>query len=622
MDYASGEGAISIHALGHLLVRRGPVLLDLGPAKQRAVFASLVLHAGEVVTVTPLIDALWGDTPPGSARHLVHTYVARLRQVLEPEMPRRGRIHVIGSAPNGYRLLVDRDLIDVSRVQQLREQATHLLGTGERNRAFRLLADALRLWRDPSLRDLEQLLPRSDEVQYARRSWVETVLDYVAIGLDLGETSAIWPLAERLAKAEPLHEQAQALYLLTLDRAGRRAAAIDHYHEVRARLSSELGVDPGPELTTAYKRIVVGEEQPAPSRLPAAARSLPARSPWRGPGPGLGELIQREAELAALTKSLSRHRLVTVAGPPGCGKSALALTAAARLRDAFLGGVVAVDCSDIGDVDQLHSQLRRLLAVAPEAGDVTAIIDGQQILIVLDNVEHLVDPGAALVDEIVRFCRQASVIVTSREPLGLPDETVLRVHPLEVPGADPQRRAGECASVRLFVSRASQVRPDFRLGPDNTDQVAAVCRRLDGLPLAVEMAAACLASDTLDGLVRRLDNPLHEIYPVRRGRPSHHHSLWRTLQRSAECLTEVERWCFVRFSSLPPRFWLLDAQRACRPAPGDPVNVAAVLARLVDKSLLMLGHHPHHPHHPSGPSYRMLSLVHRFAAELAATEPA
>lgn len=250
-----GKAPINIDALGHLQVRRGPILVDLGPAKQRAVFASLVLHPGEIVSIAPLIGALWGDTPPFSARHLVHTYVARLRQVLEPEMPRRGRINVIGSAPNGYRLLVDRDQIDITRFHQLREQANHQLSAGERGRAFRLFGDALRLWRDPSLRNLEELLPYSEEVEVARQAWVEAVLAYVTLGLDLGVASTIWPLAEQLAKAEPLHERAQALYLTALDRTGRRATAIDHYREVRARLSSELGVDPGPELTSAYRQI-------------------------------------------------------------------------------------------------------------------------------------------------------------------------------------------------------------------------------------------------------------------------------------------------------------------------------------------------------------------------------
>ena len=609
-----GRAPIYVDALGPLQVRRGPQVVDLGPAKQRAVFAALALHAGEVVLITPLIDELWGRSPPFSARHLVHTYVARLRQVLEPEMPRRHRVNVIGSTPNGYRLLIDREQVDLTRFHQLRTQANHQLATGDRVRAFGLLGEAVRLWRDPSLRDLSGLLPHSDEVDTIRQAWVDAALEYVTLGLELGEASTVWPLAEQLAKAEPMHEEAQARYLVALNRTGRRAAAIEHYSDIRARLSNELGVDPGPQLADAYRHVLLGGERETVERAPVVINNMqPARPPWRGPGPGLGELIHRDEELAAITECLSGHRLVTLAGPPGCGKSALALHAAARLRDSFLGGVIAADCSDVTDVTGLNWRLLDLLPGALEVDDVPAVIGGQQILIVLDNVEHLVDPCAALVDEVVRSCRQVSVLVTSREPLGLPDEMVWRVRALAVPDLEVDGWA-EIASVKLFIRRVSQVRPEFQLVPEKATAVATICRRLDGLPLALEMAAASLATDSLDGLLRRLDGSLREIHPLRRGRPSHHHSLWTALLHSAKCLTELERWCFVRLSDLPEDFTLAQAREVCT-SDDYLVDVEMVLSRLVDKSLLFV------QHGPDGPRYRMLGLIHRFAAELAAVEP-
>ena len=600
---------IHVNALGQLQVRRGPILVDLGPPKQRALFASLALNAGRVVATDPLIHALWGMDSPFSARHLVHTYVARLRQVLEPETPRRGRINVIGSTTNGYRLLVEHDHIDVHRFAGRREQAARQLAAGRRRRALELLGEAVRLWRDPFLRDLADLLPHSSAVEQMRQEWAAAVLEYVTLGLDLGEASVVWPLAEQLAMSEPMHEQAQANYLLALDHTGRRAAAIAHFHEVRERLRSELGVAPGPELISAYQHLQGGRSQPQPA--PASTTSAPpaTRAPWRGPGPGLGELIQRDDELAAISQRLSTHRLVTVAGPPGCGKSELALHAAARLRETVAGGVLVLDCADLTGADSLRRRLVRLLG-GDEPEEPAAAAGGQELLIVLDNIEHLVDEVAVEVDEIVRACWHVYVIVTSREPLGLPDEAVIRVPTLPVPPAAGSSWPDGYASIKLFVRRVVQVRPDFRLGPDNADLVATICRRLDGLPLAVEMAAACLATDSLEGLVERLDGPLREVAALRRGRPAHHRSLWSMLHRSVDCLTEFERWCFRQLGTLPPCFGLPDAYRACSSPGVHTGDVALALTRLVDKSLVQLGD-------PADcPGYRMLSLIHRFAGEL------
>jgi predicted ATPase len=169
--------------------------------------------------------------------------------------------------------------------------------------------------------------------------------------------------------------------------------------------------------------------------------------------------------------------------------------------------------------------------------------------------------------------------------------------------------------VQLFAQRAAQVCPSFRLTTDNLDTVAMLCESLDDLPLAVELAAACLATDTLDELVGRLANPLHEFTPPRRGEPPHHRSLWAALRRSLDCLNEYERWCFIRLGSLPRCFRSSVAQEAWRSAPGRrPVQVRAMLTRLVDKSLLTVRHEP------GGPSYYVPRLVHRFACELGSAE--
>jgi predicted ATPase/DNA-binding SARP family transcriptional activator len=595
-------------------VYRGHQLVNLGSVKQRAVFAQLVLRAGEFVSVDALLDAVWGERQPASARQLIHTYVARLRQVFEPEVARRGRDHVIGSAPSGYRLLIAGEQIDVSRYKQLLAQANRQRVIGELGRAFDLLGEAIRLWCDPELTELSALLHSSQDIVVLRQAWTDSVLNYVTIGLDLGEAPTVLPLAQRLAAAEPMHEDVQAQYLATLQQTGRRAAAVGHFNEVRARLRVELGVEPGPELAEVYRQVLLGTERRPSEHAQAVNLAVPVRPPWRGLGPGLGHLIQRDEELDSLVQILAEQRLLTLAGPPGCGKSALALQTAARLRDAFLGGVAVVECSDLTDLPQITHRLLGLLGGSPDLHDAAKMLGDQHVLIVLDDVEHLIEACAVVVDEIVRACRQVSVVVTSREPLGLPYETVWRVVPLAVPDPDQPEWPGDSPSVRLFARRATQVCTDFRLGPDNADAIATICRQLDGLPLAVEMAAACLATDTVEGVVGRLHDPLHQIQPPRRGQPAHQRSLWTALRRSVECLSDCERECFLKLGGLPLHFELQVAQQAWESTPWRAMDLRKVLTGLVDKSLLFV------QHSPAGPSYRMLKLVHQFAADLGAAE--
>jgi DNA-binding SARP family transcriptional activator len=424
---------LHVEILGQILVRRGASLLELGPMKQRAVFAVLALHPGQIVSIDALLDAVWGEHAPTSARHLVHTYVARLRQVLEPEQPPRQRAHVIESAPPGYRLMIDGGQVDVTRFGHLVGQARTHLDAGASARAMDLLGEAVRMWRDPMLTELNTLLHSPHEIEALRRGWLEAALVYVTTGLDHGQAPTVLPTAERLAEAEPLHEEVQARYLAVLDQTGQRAVAVERFGDIRARLNYELGIDPGPALAATYRELLVGGEHQQPVR--AAPSVDAARPPWRGLGPGLGDLVQRDTDLDSLLRILSEVRLVTVTGPPGCGKSALALHGAARVRDAFVGGVAVADVSDTVDRAQLIGRLLEPFDAPPGTDDVPAVLGDQEILVILDNVEHLVDACATLADRIARACRYVSMIVTSREPLGLPYETVLRLGPLPVPDA-------------------------------------------------------------------------------------------------------------------------------------------------------------------------------------------
>ncbi|MEV6599838.1 BTAD domain-containing putative transcriptional regulator [Actinoplanes sp. NPDC051346] len=584
--------------------------IDLGPAKQRAVMAALALHVGNPVSTDYMLGMVWGPAQPVSARQLVHTYVARLRRLLEPDLPPRGRTNIISSEPGGYRLVTSRELVDVTRFELLYRQAKQFLCADEPQRAFELLSEAMRLWRDPELAELTALLNSPEALDLLRRRWSEAALDYVRCGLDLKQAAAVLPAARRLAITEPMNETAQALYIVALEQTGRRAAAVRHFDDIRVMLKAELGVQPGSQLSDAYRAVLAGDDTPGRAGVPGTEQ---VRPPWYGRGPGLGPLIYRERDLDAVMSLLAEQRLLTVTGPPGCGKSTLALRAAACLRDNLLGGVAVLDCAEITSSDRLDRQLSMLLGAEPGTAP-SRLLGDQQMLIVLDDVEHVIDACVEVVDDVVRACPNVSVVVTSREPLGVPYETVWRLRPLGVSSGDEARWGAETPAVQLFARRAAQVSPGFRLGADDLSTVAELCARLDDLPLAVELAAECLATETLDELVRRLDDPLRELKPPRRGQPVHHRTLQAALLRSLHCLDQQERWCFLRLGALPLTFRAEQAEAVWAPAPYGPVDGRLMLMRLAEKSLLYVRHDL------AGPLFGKLRLLHRLATDLGVTE--
>ena len=597
---------LRVDALGELQVHRGPDPIDLGPAKQRAVFAALALRIGDTVSTSSLLDVVWGDDQPISARQLVHTYVARLRRLLEPELPPRERTNVIISSTGGYRLTLDHELADVSRFRDLYRQARRHLAVSDEAHAFELLSEAMSLWRDPGLTELSELLHDSETLDQLRRLWCDAAMDHVGVGLERGEAAAVLPVAQRLAGAEPMNELAQARYLAVLEQTGRRAEAIEHFNDIRVLLSAELGVRPGAQLSEAYRRILLGGAV-APVKRHARATAEPARPPWHGPGPSVGQLIDRGHDLAELARILAEQRLVTITGPPGCGKSVLALQAADRVRDEFRDGVVVLECTQIAAPHLLRPSLTAAVDGLPDVDDLGELLGAGHTLVLLDNVEHLIDTAVPVVEDVVRSCPGVAVMVTSREPLGLPYETVWRLHTL---GGDGDVR--QPPAVELFARRAAQVSPGFRLGPANRPQIAALCAELDDLPLAVELAAECLATETLDELVRGLADPFHELRPARRGRPVHHRSLHAAFARSLDCLDQAERWCFLRLGALPRFFRPAAAERAWACSPFGPADTRLKLTALADKSLLFVRHDA------VGPVYGMLGLLRRFARDLSA----
>lgn len=601
-------GGIRITVLGSVRAFYGDDEVALGPPRQRAVFAHLALHVNKPVLLDALVASVWGSHPARRGEELVRTYVARLRRALEPCTPPRSRTHVIASVPGGYRLHADPDRVDVSRFSRLVVKARAFAEADDEARAFECYGDAVQLWPDPPLTELGGgLLPGSRVVEALRREWLTAGLAYTTLGLRLGRAAVVLPHAELMAAVEPLEEPVQAAYFSALASTGQRAAAVHHYTGVRTRLRVELGVEPGAELTRVYHSLL--HEQPAAAAPPVSGATRPR---WYGPGPTVGPLIGRRPEVAALAALLAANRLLTVVGPAGCGKSADALAVAEEVRSAFPDGVAVLELSEVADHAEVLSRLGATLGGVAVTDPVRLFADGRRLL-VLDNVEHLADTVAALVDGLMRGCRDLSVLVTSRKPLALPGEVVRRIGPLRLPAGDDPATLGENPAVRFFVQRAAQVSPGFRLQPDNAAALAWICQQLDGLPLALELAAACLYTDTLTELLHRVADPLHRLHPQRRGHPVHHRSLHRALRRSVDLLGPAERRLLLLVGNGPREFTLDTARRrSVRVVAAD--DVPGLLDRLTNHSLL------ERRSGPEGLRYRMLRLTHRMAAALAAAD--
>ncbi|MER7458832.1 BTAD domain-containing putative transcriptional regulator [Micromonospora sp. NPDC126480] len=582
--------------------------MELGPPKQCAVLALLALRAGERVAVEELADALWGENPPTSAMGLVHTYIARLRRVLEPDMPRRRRTNVISSTRGGYRLNVSAEQLDLQVFRTLTQQAAAVLKDDREEPAFQLLGQAMRAWQDPFLSDLTALLPDHPAIGMLRQELVNAGLEYVRLGIEYGRARPVLPTAERLALAEPFNEAVQARCVQALARTGQRAAALARYAEVCDRLRAELDVEPGSHLAVAYREAIAVTAEVRP-----AAKGVPDRPPWRGPGPVVDDLVGREEDLAALLNLLERYRMVTLTGPVGVGKTALALALAEAARDGYAGGVAVVELSGArsrADVAAAVAAVGPVPETTPEGA--SEPLGQRQLLVVLDNAELVVDETAELVNNLLRGSPGINVVVTSREILGMAYEAVHPVRPLAV-GDDSVIDADglrELPAVQLFARRAAQVSPAFQLSRSNAALVAAICRQLDGLPLAIELAAACLRTDPLWTLSTRMRDPLQAIRPTRRGGPRHHGSLHAAAHRSLELLDTAEQRCFASLSAVASEFCLEAAREVTLALSGESGDVRLLLDRLVDKSLLEVRSGPR------GRRYHMLRTSRALAREV------
>ena len=453
---------LEIRLLGPFEVLAGGSVADVGGSKRQALLAMLALRCGRVADVDSLVDALWGEELPAAPRNALHHHIARLRATL-------GEGSIVGSS-DGYALKDAR--VDASRFEELLAETRSALRDGDIPAASDAVTAALALWRGPALQGLTGTAWFSAEARRLETLRVDALEEDFEVRLALGEQRELAPALRSALSDNPFRERLWGQLMLALYRSGRQADALETFQDARSVLADELGLEPGPELRRLQEAILAHD--PAIAAVPAARRrrgNLPATST---------SFVGREEELREVAALLHEHRLVTLTGPPGVGKSRLAVETARSLEDEFPDGTWLVDFARAGEADDAVRLLADAVDVrgADPLARVTSRLRDAEALVVLDACEHVLAEAARIASTLLAECPRARIVATSREALHVASEVRRPVAPLEA------------AAVELFLERARAARPGFEPDAEAVALASEIARRVDGLPLAIELAAA------------------------------------------------------------------------------------------------------------------------------------
>lgn len=568
--------------------------IEIAGARLLMLLARLALSAGRVVPSEILIDDIWGSRSAGTPNTL-HALVHRLRRALPAG--------TVESLAAGYRLAMPADSVDAYRFEALAARGRRELTAGNPEQASATLADALALWHGPAFADV--LAAPYAGTAGARLAELRATAaeDRFEAELRLGRHAEALPDLGAACEAHPLRERLAALRMRALAAAGRQSDALAVYEAMKHRLADELGIDPSGELRQTQLTVLRGEvdhpaARPAPSRLPS----------W------LTSFVGRTAELTLLRELMETARLITVIGPGGVGKTRLAVAAAAEHRTCRDGRLWLVPLAGVerpaGVVSAILGALSAGHGQHPGSAEplerVAELIGGDEAVLLLDNCEQVVAEVARVAQRLLEVRPRLTVLATSREPLEVLGESLCRLGPLEIPSTDPDPGGlTESPAVRLFLDRAAAVRPDFTLDESTGPAIADVVRRLDGLPLALELAAARLRSMSIEQITRRLDDRFRLLSTGNRAAQPRQRTLRAVIEWSWELLTDRERVLARRLAYFPARTEAEVAEAICADEQLPPEEVGYVLGSLADKSLM----------EPRGDGYRMLESIRAFAFE-------
>jgi predicted ATPase/DNA-binding SARP family transcriptional activator len=588
---------VQISMLGSFDVRTDDgVVVDVPGARLRALLVALALQPGRAVPKARLIDWIWGESPPADAGNALQRLVSRLRKALPA-----GSVEGVAG---GYRLTVDPDAVDAVRFERLVVQAR----SEELSGRLELLRDAMALWRGGAMQDIE--LDDSEAFEAAatrldglRLTAMEERFD---AEVSLGHGAEVVAELTDAVAAQPLRERLVAALMRALVAAGRDAEALLAYERTREALAETLGTDPSPELSALHVALLRGE---------LGRREESRKTNVRAE---LTSFVGRDADVPAVRKLIAEHRLTTLIGPGGSGKTRLATETARTMVGDLPDGVWLVEFAPVGaDADVAQAVLAGLglrdallgtpTSADPTEGLISALRD-REMLLILDNCEHVIDAVAALADRVLGECRRLRILATSREPLGITGEALWQVEPLDIPSDATPAEVASSSAIRLLQDRAGAVRKDLKLDEHALVTMARICRALDGMPLAIELAAARLRTMTVEQLANRLDDRFRLLTSGSRTALPRHKTLRAVVDWSWELLTDAERTVLRRLAAFSGGASLEAAEQVCAGSDVEPEHVLELLTSLAEKSLLIAAG-------DDAPRYRMLTTIKEYAAD-------
>jgi predicted ATPase/DNA-binding SARP family transcriptional activator len=588
-----GGRVFEVRLLGPVQAVRLGCEIALGGPKKRAVLALLLLEAGRVVPAGRLMEELWRGSPPRGAAVTLRSYVSRLRAVLGPDA-------VLEGSGGGYVITVRSDDVDADRFERLVTAGQAALEGGEVAAAAGRFAEALGLWRGRALADVcevEALALESARLEELRLAAVEGRIE---ADITLGRHARVIGELERLVAEHPVRERLWRLLVLALYRDERQADALAACRRARRMLAAELGLEPGEELRRLEQAVL---RQEVPEARRPLRHNLPAP---------LTSFLGRAPDLGRLGKLLGEARLITLTGPSGAGKTRLAVEAGTRAVEQFPGGVWMADLAGIASPELVAAQVMEALGVRQES-DVPVMdalryrLRSAELLLVLDNCEHLLDACTRLAGALLRSSPGLRVLATSREPLGLPGEVAYQVRPLAVPPEDADLRAATAPAVRLFLDRAAAARGGSLGEAGLVAAAGRICRTLDGLPLAIELAAARMGTLSAAEIEANLSDRFRFLAYRGPAADPRHQALRAAMDWSYELLVPEERGALQQLSVFAGSAGLAQAAEVC--AGSDMAAALQVIDRLASKSLVSA------EPTAAGTRYRLLETVRQYAAD-------
>jgi predicted ATPase/DNA-binding SARP family transcriptional activator len=589
----TGGNVFEVRLLGPVRAIRLGGEIALGGPKQRAVLALLLLEAGRVVSAARLVEEVWlGRPPPGAAKTL-RSYVSRLRTLLASDVD-------LAARGGGYVLTVDTGHVDVDHFERLVAAGHAALANGDAAAAAGRFAEALGLWHGRALADVcevETLALESARLEELRLTAIEGRIE---ADIASGRHAQVTGELERLVAEHPVRERLWRLLVLALYRDERQADALAASRRARDTLATELGLEPGEELRRLEQAVL---RQEVPAARPPLRHNLPAP---------LTSFLGRGHDLAELDRLLGAARLITLTGPGGAGKTRLAVEVGTRAVERFPDGVWLADLAGIADPDLVPAQVMEALGVRQE-GDMPVTealryrLRSADLLLLLDNCEHLLDACTELSGALLRSSPGLRVLATSREPLGLPGEVTYQVRPLAVPPEHADSDAATAPAVQLFLDRASAARGGAPADAGLVGVAGRISRKLDGLPLAIELAAARMGTLSAAEIEAHLSDLFRFLAYRRPAGDPRHQALQAAMDWSYELLSPDERRMLRELSVFAGGFGLAQVAEVC--TGGDAAAALEVIDRLASKSLVTT------ETAEDATRYRLLETVRQYAAD-------